>query len=63
MEAILDLAFALTTPVIASGGVNSLADIAALKSGSRAGVAGLILGGALASGKIKAAEALALVEG
>jgi phosphoribosylformimino-5-aminoimidazole carboxamide ribotide isomerase len=60
MEAIIDLAFALTTPVIASGGVSSLADLAALKSNSRAGVAGLILGGALTSGKIKAEEALAL---
>jgi phosphoribosylformimino-5-aminoimidazole carboxamide ribotide isomerase len=63
MEAILDLAFALTTPVIASGGVTSLADLAALKSNTRAGVAGLILGGALTSGKINAAEALALAAG
>jgi phosphoribosylformimino-5-aminoimidazole carboxamide ribotide isomerase len=60
MEAILDLAFALTTPVIASGGVNSLADIAALKSHTRVGVAGLILGRALYSGKIDADEALKL---
>lgn len=63
MEAILDLAFALTTPVIASGGVNSLADLVTLKSNARAGIAGLILGGALASGKIDAAEALALANG
>jgi phosphoribosylformimino-5-aminoimidazole carboxamide ribotide isomerase len=63
MEAIIDLAFALTTPVIASGGVSSLADLAALKSNTRAGVAGLILGGALNSGKIDAAEALALAGG
>ena len=61
-EAVIDLAFALTTPVIASGGVNSLGDLAALKSDKRAGVAGLILGRALSSvGKIKAKEeALAL---
>ena len=59
-EAIIDLAFALTTPVIASGGVNSLADLAALKADSRAGIAGLILGRALTSGRIKAEEALAL---
>ena len=32
VEATADLAFALTTPVIASGGVASLADIAALKA-------------------------------
>jgi phosphoribosylformimino-5-aminoimidazole carboxamide ribotide isomerase len=62
-EAIIDLAYALTTPVIASGGVNSLGDIAALKSNARAGVAGLILGRALTSGKIKADEALALADG
>ena len=46
-EAIIDLAFALTTPVIASGGVNSLSDISALKNGQNAGVAGLILGSRL----------------
>ena len=63
MEAIIDLAFALTTPVIASGGVSSIADLAALKSNSRAGIAGLILGGALTSGKIKADEALKLAAG
>jgi phosphoribosylformimino-5-aminoimidazole carboxamide ribotide isomerase len=60
MEAIIDLAFALTTPVIASGGINSIADLAALKANKRAGVAGLILGRALTSGKIDAGEALAL---
>ena len=62
-EAIIDLAFALTTPVIASGGINSVKDIAALKSDARAGVAGLILGRALTSGKIDAAEALAVAGG
>jgi phosphoribosylformimino-5-aminoimidazole carboxamide ribotide isomerase len=61
MEAIIDLAFALTTPVIASGGVNSLADLAALKANKRAGIAGLIFGRALTSGKIDAKEALKLV--
>ncbi len=59
-EAVIDLAFALTTPVIASGGINSVADIAALKENKRAGIAGLILGRALTSGRIKAEEALAL---
>jgi phosphoribosylformimino-5-aminoimidazole carboxamide ribotide isomerase len=61
MEAITDLAFALTTPVIASGGVNSITDLATLKANKRAGIAGLILGRALTSGKIAAAEALKLV--
>ncbi|HEU0118384.1 MAG TPA: 1-(5-phosphoribosyl)-5-[(5-phosphoribosylamino)methylideneamino] imidazole-4-carboxamide isomerase [Alphaproteobacteria bacterium] len=59
-EAIIDLAFALTTPVIASGGVNSLQDLAGLKAHAKSGIAGLILGRALYSGKINAAEALAL---
>ncbi|MDP9127030.1 MAG: 1-(5-phosphoribosyl)-5-[(5-phosphoribosylamino)methylideneamino] imidazole-4-carboxamide isomerase [Pseudomonadota bacterium] len=61
IEAIIDLAFSLTMPVIASGGVNSLQDLADLKAHARSGVSGLILGGALYSGKIKAEEALALV--
>jgi phosphoribosylformimino-5-aminoimidazole carboxamide ribotide isomerase len=60
MEAIIDLAFALTTPVIASGGVTSIGDLVALKANKRAGIAGLILGGALTSGKIEAGEALKL---
>jgi len=62
-EAVLDLAFALTTPVIAAGGINSLKDIETLKSSSKAGVAGIILGRALSSGKIKAEEALKLMVG
>jgi phosphoribosylformimino-5-aminoimidazole carboxamide ribotide isomerase len=59
-EAIIDLAFALTMPVIASGGVNSLSDLAELKANARAGVAGLILGRALYSGRVDAIEALQL---
>lgn len=61
VEAISDLAFTLHTPVIASGGVNSLQDLAELKAHANTGVAGLILGGALYSGKIKAEDALALM--
>ena len=59
-EAIVDLAFALTVPVIASGGVHSLHDLAELKSYAHAGVEGLILGRALTNGTIDAHEALAL---
>ena len=59
-EAIIDLAFALTIPVIASGGVHSLQDLAELKSHSKAGIEGLILGRALYNGSIDAKEALAL---
>jgi phosphoribosylformimino-5-aminoimidazole carboxamide ribonucleotide (ProFAR) isomerase len=46
--------------VIASGGVQSLRDLAGLKAHANAGIAGLILGHALYSGKIRAEEALAL---
>ena len=60
IEAIADLAFTLTLPVIASGGVNSLQDLQELKEHAKDGIAGLILGRALYSGKIKAAEALKL---
>ena len=58
VEAIIDLAYALTVPVIASGGVHSLQDLAQLKSNARAGVAGLILGRSLYNGIIKADDAL-----
>jgi phosphoribosylformimino-5-aminoimidazole carboxamide ribotide isomerase len=60
LEATIDLAFALTIPVIASGGVHSIQDLAELKSHSKAGIAGLILGRALFNGTINAKEALEL---
>jgi len=60
LEATIDLAFALTIPVIASGGVNSLQDLAELKSHSEAGISGLILGRSLYNGTIDAHEALQL---
>jgi phosphoribosylformimino-5-aminoimidazole carboxamide ribotide isomerase len=59
-EAVVDLAFALTIPVVASGGVHSLQDLTDLKAHARAGIAGLILGRALYTGLIKADEALKL---
>jgi phosphoribosylformimino-5-aminoimidazole carboxamide ribotide isomerase len=59
-EAVVDLAFALTVPVIASGGVHSLQDLSDLKAHTKVGIAGLILGRALYSGVIKAKEALKL---
>jgi phosphoribosylformimino-5-aminoimidazole carboxamide ribotide isomerase len=64
----LDSTFALaervSTPVIASGGVGTLADLAALKA--RAAVApgaveGVIVGRALYDGRLQPAEALALL--
>lgn len=54
------LAAALETPVIASGGVASIADIEALKAVAADGIAGSILGRALYDGRINPAEALAL---
>lgn len=60
VETITDLSFALHTPVIASGGVNSLDDLKDIIAHANTGISGLILGGALYNGKIKAEEALAL---
>ncbi len=61
VEATVDLAFALTTPVIASGGVSSVADLLELKSNQEAGIDGVICGRALYDGRIDPAEALRLV--
>lgn len=52
------LAEALTIPVIASGGVSSLDDIAALKAREASGIAGVILGRALYDGKVAPQAAL-----
>ncbi len=54
------LARAVSIPVIASGGVSSLADLAALKA-SGAALAGAIVGRALYSGQVSVAEAVALL--
>ncbi len=58
IEALHDLAFSLTMPVIAAGVIHSLQDLAELKDRENAGLAGLILGRALYTGLIKADEAL-----
>ena len=61
LDQTLDLAAKLTTPVIASGGVGSLSDLAALRrvaEGTR--IEGAIVGRALYDGRVKPAEALAL---
>jgi phosphoribosylformimino-5-aminoimidazole carboxamide ribotide isomerase len=49
-------------PVIASGGVAGLPDIAALKARARDGVAGIICGRALYDGRLDAAAALRVAE-
>jgi len=55
------LARALKTPVIASGGVAGLGDIAALKAHESDGIAGAILGRALYDGRVDLKAALAMV--
>jgi len=61
VEATADLAFHLTTPVIASGGVSSLEDLAAVKAEEHTGIEGVIVGRALYDGRIDPAAALALL--
>ncbi|HJT08822.1 MAG TPA: 1-(5-phosphoribosyl)-5-[(5-phosphoribosylamino)methylideneamino]imidazole-4-carboxamide isomerase [Stellaceae bacterium] len=62
-EATAALARLLTTPVIASGGVAGLADLAALKAHETAGIAGVICGRALYDGRLDLGRALALLQG
>jgi len=54
------LAAALTTPVIASGGVSSLDDLKALQAVAGKGIEGAIVGRALYDGRIAPRDALAL---
>jgi phosphoribosylformimino-5-aminoimidazole carboxamide ribotide isomerase len=61
VEATVDLAFALTTPVIASGGVSSLSDLEELKREAGAGIEGVIAGRAIYDGRIEAKAALKLM--
>ena len=63
IEATVDLAFALTTPVIASGGVSSLGELAELRQHEKAGIAGAIVGRALYDGRISVADAIAALDG
>ena len=55
------LASSITTPVIASGGVSSIADIIAYKAVENSGIGGIIIGRALYDGAISAKEALTIV--
>ena len=61
IDATADLAFALTTPVIASGGLSSLDDLRALKAESHTGIEGVISGKALYDGRIDPKMALQLL--
>ncbi|HEY1259490.1 MAG TPA: 1-(5-phosphoribosyl)-5-[(5-phosphoribosylamino)methylideneamino]imidazole-4-carboxamide isomerase [Stellaceae bacterium] len=62
-SAVAGLARATTVPVIASGGIASLADITALKAHEADGIAGAICGRALYDGRIDPAAALRLAAG
>jgi phosphoribosylformimino-5-aminoimidazole carboxamide ribotide isomerase len=57
------LARALTTEIIASGGVAALDDLRALKAHEADGITGVICGRALYDGRIDLSAALALLEG
>jgi phosphoribosylformimino-5-aminoimidazole carboxamide ribotide isomerase len=61
-EAITNFARRVSIPVIASGGVSSVADIAALKAGEGDGIAGIVCGRALYDGRIDPQAALRLAE-
>ncbi len=63
IEATTDLAWALTTPVIASGGVSALSDLEELKQVEDSGIEGVIIGRALYDGRIDPAKALAVLAG
>ena len=56
-----ELASQVSLPVIASGGVSTLDDIAALQQRAETGIEGVIIGRALYDGRIDARSALALV--
>lgn len=61
VEATVALAEAISTPVIASGGVGSLADLEALKAREASGLDGVIVGRALYDGRVDPARALEIV--
>lgn len=61
VDATVDLAWALQTPVIASGGIASMDDLRALLAEEAAGIEGAISGRALYDGRLNPREALALL--
>ena len=63
VEATVRLAQALTVPVIASGGLNSLDDIRKLKAVEAEGITGAITGRAIYEGKLDFVEAMKLAAG
>jgi len=63
VEATAALARAISTPVIASGGVTSHDDLRRLKAVEDAGIVGVIAGRAIYDGRIEPAEALRILKG
>ncbi|MGD9538669.1 MAG: 1-(5-phosphoribosyl)-5-[(5-phosphoribosylamino)methylideneamino]imidazole-4-carboxamide isomerase [Alphaproteobacteria bacterium] len=63
VEATAALARAISTPVIASGGVTSHDDLRRLKAVEDAGIVGVIAGRALYDGRIEPAEARRILKG
>jgi phosphoribosylformimino-5-aminoimidazole carboxamide ribotide isomerase len=61
VAATVALAQAISTPVIASGGVAGIEDLRQLRAQAAHGIAGVIVGRALYDGRIDPAEALSLV--
>jgi phosphoribosylformimino-5-aminoimidazole carboxamide ribotide isomerase len=61
LDATLALAAAVTTPVIASGGLASIADVKALLAPRAKKLAGAIAGRALYDGRLDVGEALRLI--
>ncbi len=63
LDSTVDLAWALTTPVIASGGVADHDDLRAIRAERDAGIEGVICGRALYDGRIDPATALGIAAG
>jgi phosphoribosylformimino-5-aminoimidazole carboxamide ribotide isomerase len=63
VEGTADIAYALTTPVIASGGVSNLQDLMELKREEESGIMGVIAGRAIYDGRIPVKEALEMLKG
>jgi phosphoribosylformimino-5-aminoimidazole carboxamide ribotide isomerase len=63
VDATAALAEAITTPVIASGGVSSSADLVALQARAGAGIAGVICGRSLYDGRLDLTEGLRILSG
>jgi phosphoribosylformimino-5-aminoimidazole carboxamide ribotide isomerase len=62
-DAAIELARAVSIPVILSGGISSLADLAAVKAAAEGIVAGVVCGRAIYDGRIDVAQAVVLLEG